>query len=265
MWPWLLLAAVLVALVLRQGLIAYARPGGALDLLRMPRRVMQTCATTAGVPAKVRANVARFAPGFEHVVLDDAAALAFLEAHYGDEVVRAFRGLRVGAHKADLLRYCLLYVHGGVYLDIKTELTEPLEGLFYARPDVDLYVVLQHDGLGIYNGVIAAKPGNALFLQLVREMLPLCARDVPYHTFVWQFLEVLRRGLREPLRCGAALRSHWGTVYVLREGCTQRAADCHDGLDRYGLCCHIHDGDRRAVKVRYSDYPWTRDARAEEG
>ena len=250
-----LLAAVLIAVALSYACRARVAPP-AQAMLRIPRRVMQTSASLGAVPAKVYSNIARFAPGYEHVVLDDAAALAFIAAHYGGDVVRAFRGLRVGAHKADLLRYCLLYMHGGVYPDIKTELTRPLECLFHSRPDVDLYVVLQNDGRGIYNGVIAAKPGNVLFLHLIREMMPLCSGDVPYEVFVRQFLEVLSRGLHEPLRCGVALRSDWGTVYALREGCTQRAGDCHDGLDRYGLCCYIHDGDERVIKVRYSDYPF---------
>lgn len=225
----------------------------------IPRRVMQTYSDATRVPAKVYANIAKYAPGFEHAILDDADAVRFLAAHYDESVVRGFEALAVGAHKADLLRYCLLYVHGGVYLDIKTELIVPLSDVFYAT-GVDLYVVLQHDARGIYNGVIAAKPRNALFLELIRGILRAALRaprePIAYHAFVAHFLEVLRAGLHEPLACGAPLRSVWGTVVVLREACTQRAEDCYDGLDRYGLCCFIHDSGRPVIKVRYSDYPF---------
>jgi hypothetical protein len=225
----------------------------------IPKRVMQTYSDATKVPAKVYANIAKYAPGFEHAILDDADAVRFLAAHYDESVVRGFEALAVGAHKADLLRYCLLYVHGGVYLDIKTELIVPLSDVFYGT-GADLYVVLQHDARGIYNGVIAAKPRNALFLELIRGILRAALRvprePIAYHAFVAHFLEVLRAGLHEPLVCGAPLRSVWGTVFVLREGCTQRSEDCYDGLDRYGLCCFIRDSGRPVIKVRYADYPF---------
>jgi hypothetical protein len=221
---------------------------------------MQTYSDARRVPAKVYSNIATYARGFEHEILDDADAVRFLAAHYDESVVRGFEALRLGAHKADLLRYCLLYVRGGVYLDIKTELFVPLSDVF-ATSGVDLYVVLQHDERGIYNGVIAAKPRNGLFLELIRGILRVALgaprEPIEYHAFVAHFLGVLRAGLLEPLVCGARLRSVWGTVYVLREACTRRAEACYDGLDRYGLCCYIHDLGRPVIKVRYADYPFS--------
>ena len=49
----------------------------------------------------------------------------FLQQHF-PEYVSVFRRLH-GAHKADLFRYAVLYVHGGVYMDIKIKLVRPLE------------------------------------------------------------------------------------------------------------------------------------------
>ena len=30
-----------------------------------------------------------------------------------------FKDLKIGAHKADFFRYCILYIYGGIYIDIK--------------------------------------------------------------------------------------------------------------------------------------------------
>jgi hypothetical protein len=257
-------AVLAIALLVAVILVMVSEPRLAVDAAahtdaaeHIPRRVMQTYHDAKRVPAKVYNNIAKYAPGFEHRVLDDDDAIRFLSSHFDGDVVRGFEGLLLGAHKADLLRYCLLYVYGGVYLDIKTELLMPLSEVICDRRGVDLYVVLQHDGLGIYNGVLAATPRNSLFLELVRGILRVPrGEQIPYQAFLKHFLEVLRVGLMEPLVCGVPLRSVWGGVFVLREGCTQSAQDCHDGLDRYGLCCYIHDAGRRVIKVRYSDYPF---------
>ena len=64
------------------------------------------------------------AAGYKHTVADDDACEAFIASQF-PHALHAFRRLK-NAHKADLWRYRVLYVHGGVYLDIKTVLHQPL-------------------------------------------------------------------------------------------------------------------------------------------
>jgi hypothetical protein len=58
-------------------------------------------------------------PQFEYYLFDDADCLEFIQIHFDEEVADAFERLVPGAYKADLWRYCVLYVHGGIYLDMK--------------------------------------------------------------------------------------------------------------------------------------------------
>ena len=44
--------------------------------------------------------------------------------------------------------------------------------------------------------------------------------------------------------------------YIFDEICNRDSGNCNDGLDRYGLCCYIYDGESPIIKTRYSDYPW---------
>jgi mannosyltransferase OCH1-like enzyme len=43
------------------------------------------------------------------------------------EVLEAFDALVAGAFKADLFRYCVLFIHGGVYADVDMRLVSDLD------------------------------------------------------------------------------------------------------------------------------------------
>jgi len=224
----------------------------------IPKKVMQTYFDISKIPQKVYNNIATYANGFEHIIYDDNAALSFLDKFYSKDVVNAFNKLQNGAHKADLLRYCLLYIYGGIYLDIKTELITPLTDIFYSNSDIDIYVVMMSAKNGIYNGVIAAKPRNKIFLELINHILHITSTgyNFGYETFIKHFLVVLSSNIKTPITLSKTLNSEFGKVYFFDETCTRNPSDCPSGLDKYSLCCYIYDNDKKIIKVRYSDYPW---------
>lgn len=61
-------------------------------------------------------------PAFRQIVFGEDEAQDFIKTHYSPRILRAFTALdpRYGAARADLLRYLILYVNGGVYLDAKS-------------------------------------------------------------------------------------------------------------------------------------------------
>lgn len=224
----------------------------------IPKKVMQTYFDISKIPQKVYNNIAIYANGFEHIIYDDNSALSFLDEFYSKDVVKAFNKLQNGAHKADLLRYCLLYIYGGIYLDVKTELIAPLIDIFYSNSNIDIYVVLMHDNYGIYNGVIATKPQNKIFLELIDHILRITYTkpDISYHIFIKHFLIVLSSNIKTPITLSKTLNSKFGRVYFFNEIYTKNESDCPDGLDRHGFCSYIYDNNKKIIKVRYSDYPW---------
>ena len=52
-------------------------------------------------------------------LFDDNDCRSFISKHFDPIVLWAFDSLNTGAYKADLWRYCVLYIEGGIYLDIK--------------------------------------------------------------------------------------------------------------------------------------------------
>lgn len=51
---------------------------------------------------------------------------AFIKAHFERDVLDAFDSLKAYALKADLARYCLLYIEGGLYSDLSNHFLNPL-------------------------------------------------------------------------------------------------------------------------------------------
>ena len=95
----------------------------------IPRVIYQTISDKHTIPDKVAKNFLLYAKGFKRYVFDDKECVSFLQDHFHANVVTTFY-LLAGAHRADLVRYGILYIYGGIYLDIKTELVTPLENIF---------------------------------------------------------------------------------------------------------------------------------------
>jgi hypothetical protein len=74
-------------------------------------------------------SVAGHCGGYQHSILDSGTLRSFLEKDFPHEVVWAYDTLVPYAYKADLGRYCLLYKHGGWYMDITVTLDNQLPEL----------------------------------------------------------------------------------------------------------------------------------------
>lgn len=95
----------------------------------IPRVIYQTVSDKHTIPDKVTKNLQQYANSFKRYVFDDKECILFLQDHFHPNIVTTFY-LLSGAHRADLVRYGILYIHGGIYLDIKTELVTSLENIF---------------------------------------------------------------------------------------------------------------------------------------
>lgn len=221
---------------------------------RIPKRLVQTYHKPESIPNKVFDNIQRYASDYERVLYTDADILKFLDEHFHPTVRDTFHQLQ-GAHKADLFRYCYLYVHGGVYADIKTEFIEPLSDTF-SIPGINMYTVLAIGRGTIYQGVIASTPRDPIFLEAISYMIE-CPKPVrQYLVFTADLYRKLaaRYGV---LVAGRTLLDKRGSgLYLFKEECEPTGGKCYDGLDRYKGCCFIQDKGRDVIKTRYADFPW---------
>ena len=109
-------------------------------------------------------------PEFNIYIFDDNDCRNMIEKYFIKEVVDAFDTLVPGAYKADLWRYCVLYLYGGVYQDIKYD---PLNGFKYKELTDKEYFVRDRveGGKGIFNALMACKKNNQILEKAIKRII----------------------------------------------------------------------------------------------
>ena len=113
--------------------------------------------------------------GWEYQFYDDDQAAQFLSAHFPPQVREAYDAILPGAFKADLFRYCVLLIRGGVYADMDILLETNLERAI--DPDIGFLVPQDSPGETIgarsclWNGLMAVAPGHPFMLQTIQNVV----------------------------------------------------------------------------------------------
>lgn len=211
----------------------------------------QTYFDKSKIPVDIYTNIKKYAPEYKHVIYDDNDIISFLKEYFDPCVLDTFHLLKNGAHKADLARYCILYIYGGLYLDIKTELVMPISKIFKKRDT--FYSVISSFDNHIYQGIISSKPNNPLFLSLI-DYIVTVGNPFLYH----DFCSDLYYQIGTDTKISPGLRKGTSQNYYLFEEKCSILDDsmCYDGFDQYNLCCFVYDGDKPIIKTRRSSYPW---------
>lgn len=83
-------------------------------------------------------------PDWTFLQFDDEACDEFMSLHFNGEIYSAYQKINVqyGVARADLFRYCAMYVHGGIYLDIKSTAALKLDSISLKS---DKYLLSQWD------------------------------------------------------------------------------------------------------------------------
>jgi len=112
-------------------------------------------------------------PGYKHELYDDDDCRELIKQNFPPQVLYAYDALTPGAFKADLWRYCVLYLRGGIYMDIKfvpvdwfsfdSIISE--EQFCYDDPDSQ-----PKKGISVYNAVIVCLPGNEAMKQCIKQI-----------------------------------------------------------------------------------------------
>jgi len=107
-------------------------------------------------------------PAFNYMLFDDNDCREFIKTNFKNDVLNAFDTLIPGAYKADLWRYCVLYIRGGIYIDIKYT---PMNHFKLISLTEKEHWVLDIDHNGVYNALIVAKPGNVILLHAINNIV----------------------------------------------------------------------------------------------
>ena len=142
----------------------------------IPLNIFQTW-YTLDLPAKMKENVDRLKqenPEFTFYLYDDRMCRDFIQTHFDEDIVWAFDKLKPGAYKADLWRYCVLYIHGGVYLDIKMKSINKFKLIRLTEREYFPQDRFCDNTYGIWQGLLVCLPKN----EVLRQSIKLVCQNV---------------------------------------------------------------------------------------
>lgn len=139
----------------------------------VPLHIFQTWHTLRLPPfmSKCVNQLKQFNPEFTHHLYDDEMCKTFIREHFEADVVRAYDTFIPGAYKADLWRYCILYVYGGIYVDIKYQCVPPFKLIELTHQETYVrdreYAKID----GVYQALLVCYPKNPILYSCIRKMV----------------------------------------------------------------------------------------------
>lgn len=109
--------------------------------------------------------------GWGYTFYDDDTAAEFLSEHFPPQVRQAYDAILPGAFKADLFRYCVLLIKGGIYADMDVLLESNLDVAI--DKDVGFMTPMDEPGIHVgarsclWNGLLAVAPGHPFLAQTI--------------------------------------------------------------------------------------------------
>uniref|UniRef100_A0A6C0IX90 Glycosyltransferase n=1 Tax=viral metagenome TaxID=1070528 RepID=A0A6C0IX90_9ZZZZ len=115
-------------------------------------------------------EIQKLNPEFNYYLFNEESCREFIKQNFQDNVLYAFDNLIPYAFKFDLWRYCILYLKGGIYLDIKYK---PLNSFkFINLIDKEYFCEdIEESFKGVYNAFIICKPRNILMLNAINKIV----------------------------------------------------------------------------------------------
>ena len=106
-------------------------------------------------------------PEYEYRYFNDYDSRKFLRDNFSEEINNAYDLLVPGAFKADLLRYCYLYINGGCYFDCKQILRVPINNFL----DESKTFVICNDVIeeALLNAVIFSTKKNSIIEKTIKD------------------------------------------------------------------------------------------------
>jgi mannosyltransferase OCH1-like enzyme len=178
MQKWFILLGVIITIIILFEYNLMDKKSENFEVEReIPLNLFQTWYTKK-LPLHMQKNVDKLRetnPEFKYHLYDDDDCRDFIDKYFDESVLNAYDRLVPGAYKADLWRYCVLYIHGGIYLDMKMRCVEDFKLIEIA--DKEHYVKdiqstsIEPHSIGIYNAVMIQKKKNPFLMECIQQVV----------------------------------------------------------------------------------------------
>jgi len=107
-------------------------------------------------------------PEFNLLLFDQTDCIKFIQENFNSDVVTAYNSLIPCSYKSDLWRFCVLYINGGIYVDIKYQCVDDFKLINLTDKE---YFVNDRPDKCIYTALIITLPKNEIMLKCINQIV----------------------------------------------------------------------------------------------
>jgi hypothetical protein len=148
-----------------------------IPLIKIPRNIFQTWKTknlSSGFESLTQ-SWKENNPNYAYFLYDDNDCENFIKKYFDNRIYNAYCRIIPGAFKADLWRYCVLYIYGGVYADMDTICMNSIDS--FLNEDIEFMTPIDLNNCpsigshNLFNAFIAAVPKHPILLDCIYKII----------------------------------------------------------------------------------------------
>ena len=131
---------------------------------------LYTCWHTKDLPPLMQQNYVALKeenPEFNHYLYDENECRQFIQNNFDTNVLGAYNSLIPCSYKSDLWRFCVLYINGGIYYDIKFSCANNFK--FIALTEQEHFIRDMQENC-VLTGLIVTLPKNPILLNCINQI-----------------------------------------------------------------------------------------------
>ena len=132
---------------------------------------LYTCWHTKKLPPLMKKNyefLIESNPKIQFHLYDEEDCRNFIISNFDESVLNAYNSLIPCSYKSDLWRYCVLYINGGIYMDIKYKCVNNFKFITLTEKE---YFVRDYDTTHVYTALIITLPNNKIMKNCIDKIV----------------------------------------------------------------------------------------------
>jgi mannosyltransferase OCH1-like enzyme len=130
-----------------------------------------TCWHTKDLPPLMKQNYDQLVlqnPELNFHLYDEDDCRQIIQDNFDLDVLKAYNSLNPCSYKSDLWRFCVLYINGGIYMDIKYKCVNNFKLVALTEKE---YFVRDRPINNTYTALIVVKPQNPIMLKCINNIV----------------------------------------------------------------------------------------------
>jgi len=140
---------------------------------KIPKNIIQIYDKSSYLHPVIYNNVMKILkinPEYTYIFITDNEAKELIKKHFDNNTLNTFLKLRIGAAKADFIRYLALYVYGGIYLDLDSDINTKLIDFIPTSAEFIFFHNFDNDPK-ITQWIIMVEPNHIIIKKIIGEMI----------------------------------------------------------------------------------------------